>query len=86
MWLYLNAVDLDTVGTLSWRDAVLHLHCRQEVPPERSITRLEHLHILAIGSKGHLEEIYICVKLLNKKASDKALFSIINHLQLQLLK
>lgn len=55
---HLNAVDLDAVGSLAWGDAVLHLHPRQKVPPERSITRLQHPHIHAIGSKGHLEDNY----------------------------
>lgn len=53
---YLNAVDLDTVSALSWWDAVLYLHARQEVPPEGSTTRLQHLHVHAIGSKAHLED------------------------------
>lgn len=53
---YLNAVDLDAVGALTRWDAVLHLHPRQEVPPEGSTGRLQHSHVHAIGSKAHLED------------------------------
>lgn len=55
---HLNAVDLDTVGALSGWDAVLNLYSRQEVPPERSVTRLKHPHVRAVGSKAHLEDNY----------------------------
>lgn len=53
---YLNAVDLDTVGTLSWWHTVFYLHCRQEVPPEGSAARLQHSHIHTVRCERHLPD------------------------------
>ena len=51
---HLNAVDLDPVGTLARRDAVLHLQARQIVPPQRRVVGLKHTHVHATRGQRHL--------------------------------
>lgn len=52
----LDAVDLHSVGTLSRRDAVLHLQPRQEVPPKGGAAGLQHLHVHPVGGEANLNE------------------------------
>lgn len=54
---HLDAVNLHSVGTLSRRDAVLHFHPRQEVPPEGGAAGLQHLHVHPVGGEANLNEL-----------------------------
>lgn len=54
--IYLDAVDLHSVGTLARRDTVLHFHPRQEVPPEGGAAGLQHLHVCPVGGEANLNK------------------------------